>query len=361
MAVFNDRILLQRDLVLVMAALADEIRLRILAALSGEPLSVQEIQEILALKQSRTSRHLQILARVGLVEGVRDGSRVYYGLHQDIRRSSELSGLLAAAGIAGPSGEALRIADGEAAAPRLRRPAAMTEDRDRLQAVLAERRRDAIEHFQQHGQEQDRLQSGLVDSNFYRRQVLAMLPEDAGLTLDLGCGAGELARLLATRAPRLICVDQSPNMIEHAERRVADPNAEFRIGALEHLPVKDGEIDTVVASMVLHHMPDPASALREIRRALRPGGCLVLAELDRHDVEAMRANFGDFWLGFPQARMHRALEEAGFSVERQASGEGVGQLKCIFFLARRTKTTRAIEPAAQRARRSRPPARALMN
>ncbi len=68
MSIFTDNVILQRDLVQVMSALADATRLRILGVLSGEPLNVNEIQAILELKQSRTSRHLQILARVGLVE-----------------------------------------------------------------------------------------------------------------------------------------------------------------------------------------------------------------------------------------------------------------------------------------------------
>ncbi len=212
----------------------------------------------------------------------------------------------------------------------------MQFDRERLQEILQVRRQDSIEHFQRYGEDQDRLQSGLVDSEFYRERVVQLLPQSPGVTLDLGCGAGELARLLAAKAPRLICVDQSPNMIERAEQRVNSPTVEFRIGALEHLPVRDGEVDTVIASMVLHHMPDPIAALREISRALRPGGCLVLAELDRHEVEVMRTNFGDFWLGFTKARLERALREVGFTVNGFEKGQGGGQLSCLFYRALRT-------------------------
>ncbi len=334
-----------RPLVEILKALADDVRLRILGVLGREPLSVNEIRDILGFRQSRCSRHLQILARAGLVEGARDGTRIYYAIHPEVERSAELSALLAAIGV-GSGGARFPVPalHPETDAATLKRPREMKRDYERLTSHLSERKRDAIQHFQAYGQDQDRLQRGLVDSDFYRDRILALLPEDPGVAVDLGCGSGELSRLLANRTPRLICVDQSPNMLERARQRVESPRAEYRIGALEHLPLGDGEADTVVASMVLHHMPDPLAALREIRRALRPGGTLILAELDHHEEEVMRTRFADFWLGFPSARLQKALAESGFRVMQKEGGRGAGELDCLFFVAKTEGRARR-EPA----------------
>ncbi|MCR9144676.1 MAG: metalloregulator ArsR/SmtB family transcription factor [bacterium] len=368
---------MENDIVNILKALADEARLRILGVLSPEPLSVSEVCAALAMRQSRVSRHLKILSRAGIVEGYRAGTHVYYSLHPRISRSAELSALLATLGLgAGGSGfprlsaDYLALSDSATGAERaFEMPSAMAADRAKLDALLKDRKELSIQFFQSFGADQDRQQQQLVDSAFYRERILALLPVDAGVTLDLGCGTGQLASMLATRSPRLICVDQSPNMLERARQALGQSDAdaksgkarpefraEFRIGALEHLPLRDGEADTVVASMILHHMPEPVVALREMHRVLRPGGTLLLAELDRHREEVMRTEFADFWLGFSQGRLERALADAGFQVAKVERGRGEGALECLFFRAASVETgDRAMHEGAKPGKnRSRP-------
>lgn len=361
---------MERNIVQILKALADEARLRILGVLSPEPLSVSEVCQALKMRQSRISRHLKILARAGIVEGYRAGSRVYYSLHPRIARSAELSGLLASLGVGQGganfprlSADYLRMSDSADGSQRaFEMPSAMTEDRAELNALLKDRKNLSLQFFQSFNADQDLQQQALVDSQFYRDQILELLPADPGLTLDLGCGTGQLARLLAARVERLVCVDQSPNMLERARDALdafdarsggrGKPNAaQFRIGALEHLPLRDGEADTVIASMILHHIPEPVVALREIRRVLAPGGVLILAELDRHREEVMRTEFADFWLGFSSARLKRALSDAGFAVEAESRGKGAGSLECLFFRANTSGTPAPV--------RSRGPSRRL--
>ncbi len=350
---------MERNIVQILKALADEARLRILGVLSPEPLSVSEVCQALKMRQSRVSRHLKILARAGIVEGYRAGSRVYYSLHPRIARSTELSGLLASLGVGpaqsagananalGPGADYLRMSALADASPQraFEMPPAMTEDRAELTALLKDRKDLSLQFFQSFNADQDRQQQALVDSQFYRDQILELLPADPGLTLDLGCGAGQLARLLAAQVDQLVCVDQSPNMLERARDVLGQTAAQFRIGALEHLPLRDGEADTVIASMILHHIPEPVVALREIRRVLAPGGVLILAELDRHKEEVMRTEFADFWLGFSSARLQRALSDAGFAVEAESRGQGAGTLECLFYRANTSGTPAPLKPA----------------
>jgi ArsR family transcriptional regulator len=334
---------LERSIVNILKALADEARLRILGVLSPEPLSVNEVCNVLGMRQSRVSRHLNILSRAGIVEGHRAGVHVYYSLHPRVERSAELAAMLAALGL-GTGGASfprlavdyVRLSDSATGAAReFELPPAMSNDRDKLDLLLRDRKESSLRFFQAFGQDQEIQQRHLVDSRFYREKLLELLPADPGVTLDLGCGTGQLARMLAARLARLICVDQSPNMLERARQAVDLPGVEFRIGALEHLPLRDGEVDTVVASMILHHMPEPVLGLREIRRVLKPGGQLLLAELDRHREEVMRTAFADFWLGFSQARLERSLRDAGFVLADIERGRGAGSLDCLFLRAER--------------------------
>ena len=336
---------LERSAVKILKALADDVRLRILGVLAGEPLTVSEICEVLKMRQSRVSRHLSILSRAGIVEGQRAGIHVYYSIHPRVRRSAELSALLAALGLGegGASfprwtGEYAQVSDSASGGRReFELPAPMIEDdRKGLADLLGNRKQNSLDHFESLGPDQDRLQQGLVDSEFYRTKILQMLPEEPGVTLDLGCGTGMLARRLAGRLARLICVDQSPNMLDRARMALgtgAGSRVEFRIGALEHLPLGNGEADTVIASMILHHIPEPGLALAEMFRVLRPGGRLILAELDRHKAEVMRTRFADFWLGFPEERLRNALGEADFEVRSVDRGRGQGDLDCLFIEA----------------------------
>ena len=292
----------------VFKALADESRLRILGALVREPLSVNELMEVLEMGQSRVSRHLKILALAGILESRRDGARVYYGLY--LHPTRLVARILEALEQSGEKNQG---------------------DLKNLARVLEERKSESIDHFQKYGAEQDRRQAGLVDANFYRQEILSLLPASPGIAADLGSGSGELALMLRGRVESLICVDQSPNLLERVRRAI--PESDTRIGALEHLPLGDGEADTVIASMVFHHLPDPRQAIAEAFRILKPGGLLLVAELASHAREEMRVKFADFWLGFPRERLLEYLTDAGFDAKLSRGGRGRGELECMFLTA----------------------------
>ena len=115
------------------------------------------------------------------------------------------------------------------------------------------------------------------------------------------------------RVARVIAVDDSAAMLQAARRRLrAFPNVELRRGRLETLPLDDGVLDAAVCALVLHHVPDPAVALVEAARVLRPGGRLLVVDMLPHDREHYRQQMGHVWLGFAEHQFASYLTAAGF-------------------------------------------------
>jgi ubiquinone/menaquinone biosynthesis C-methylase UbiE len=102
--------------------------------------------------------------------------------------------------------------------------------------------------------------------------------------LDVGCGTGYFSRLVARRVgPNgvVVGIDPSESMIQYARQKTASiGNCEFQVGAAEALPFPVDHFEVVVSSLVLHHLPEDLRlrALDEMRRVLRPGGALLVAE-----------------------------------------------------------------------------------
>ena len=91
------------------------------------------------------------------------------------------------------------------------------------------------------------------------------------------------------------------------------------VGELDHLPLADGEAQFACLNMVLHHLSHPDAALREIHRILAPGAWLVVTDFDKHEMEAMRTEYGDRWLGFSPDEIKTILNRTGFEAEEPLS------------------------------------------
>jgi ArsR family transcriptional regulator len=276
-------------------ALADETRLRLARLLLRGPLNVNEIIDVLQMGQSRVSRHLKILSEAGLVASQRQGTWIYYQADRDAGEplAREILALL------------LRH---ERSLPRY------TEDLQGLEAII-ERRREKTRSFFDSITDPDELHQCL-NGEFYRRVALSLLPEHCQVALDLGTGSGLLLPELLGRAARVIAVDASRTMLELARQTAGEgaSRCDFRLGDLAHLPVADGEVDTVVACMVLHHVSHPAEALAEAWRALRPGGQLGIVDLYQHDDESLRERLADLWLGFSPEEVEGWLRSLDFEI-----------------------------------------------
>jgi ubiquinone/menaquinone biosynthesis C-methylase UbiE len=128
---------------------------------------------------------------------------------------------------------------------------------------------------------------------------------------DVGTGTGFLAELALDAGARVIGVDISDAMLAQVMSRFAGRPFEARQGDTAALPLQTEEVDAVLGNMVLHHAEDPPAAIREMARALKPGGTLVITDADSHTHEWLRTEQHDRWLGFARGDVSRWFQEAG--------------------------------------------------
>jgi ArsR family transcriptional regulator len=276
-----------------LSTLADATRSRMLLLLDRNELTVSELCGVLQLPQSTVSRHLKTLLDAGWVTSRRDGTSRYYTLMLDGR---------------GPAARRLwtllreQVGDSTAAA----------QDARRLKTIIRERQSKSREFFESAARQWDKLREEMFGRASYLQALPALLDPDWTVG-DLGCGTGQVAAALAPFVTRVIAVDRSGEMLQAARRRLRDhANVEVRRGELESPPIADRELDAATLMLVLHHLSDPAEALREAARALRPGGRLVICDMLPHDREDYRQQMGHVWLGFGEEQLTGLLADAGF-------------------------------------------------
>ena len=113
----------------------------------------------------------------------------------------------------------------------------------------------------------------------YQKYLLRRVGEHRGDALDVGCGTGEFTRELASRCRRVTGIDVADCMIEEAQKRNTLPNIEYlKIDAIRLLRDREKEFDVIVSIATLHHL-DVEAFFNAARRALRPGGVLLVLDL----------------------------------------------------------------------------------
>src|SRR5580692_4475314 len=274
-------------------ALSDPTRLRIIALLEREELSVNELQEITRMGQSRISTHLGLLQEAGLLASRREGKRTFYR---------------AAAGADPMAGEFIQLA--------VRGAKEMPEqsgDQLNLKRILLRRSEQAQLYFNQVAGRFDRSYGPGRSWQAFGQLLLRALPPL--VIADLGSGEGLLSELLARRAKKVIAVDNSEKMVAFGANKAKKnglKNLEFRLGDLENPPIEPGSVDLVVLSQALHHAASPKESIASSHKILRPGGQFLMLDLLKHNFDRAHELYGDRWLGFAETDLQGWLEAAGF-------------------------------------------------
>ena len=257
-----------------------------------EELSVAELQEILGMGQSRISSQLGLLRTVNLVSDRREGKNAFYS---------------ARANLPAKTAALIRVAvDSVSELP------AMGEDRENLDRILEKRRRTQEQYFD--------LIAGRLGRNYCPGRSweaighLALRLTPSIDIADLGAGEGLISQLLARRARQVWCIDNSPRMVDvgtELARKNGLDNLAYKLGDIEDVPLPDASVDLAILSQALHHAQHPQVAVDEAFRILRPGGQLLVLDLNAHTFEKARELYADVWLGFKESALHSFLKKSG--------------------------------------------------
>jgi len=280
---------------MLLKLIADPTRLRLLALFLREELSVAELQEVLNMGQSRISSQLALLRQGGVVIDRREGRKAFYSLRANLPKV-QIDLLHAAVATVQPKMPEFEL------------------DAENLERVLQKRRRTQEQYF-------SRI-AGRFGKNYtpgrswkaFAQLTLRLTPEIA--IADLGAGEGLLSQLLARRASQVWCIDNSPRMVEAGTalaKKNGLENLSYKLGDIEEVPLPDDSVDLAILSQALHHALHPQKAISEAHRILKPGGQLLVLDLQEHDFEKARELYADHWLGFSKNTLHSFLAGAGFT------------------------------------------------
>ena len=171
---------------------------------------------------------------------------------------------------------------------------------------------DASKYFAGVAGQWDELRSGYFTEEVRQAAIHKAYLRPEMIVADVGAGTGFITAGLAPLVQKVYVFDGSPAMLDVARRNLNEfDNLVFQEADGLSLPLPDASLDAIFANMYLHHCADPLAAIQEMVRVLRPGGRLVLTDLDAHSYEWMKAEMADVWLGFERSQVRSWLEQAG--------------------------------------------------
>jgi ArsR family transcriptional regulator len=271
--------------------LSDPTRVRLLALLEREELTVAELSAVLRLAQPRVSTHLAKLKEADLVRDRRAGVSSYY------RYNGELDA---------KEGALLRALKESVDDALLR------DDERRLPAALAKRARTEGWADTVAGDMERHYSPGRTWETLARGMTQLV---ETGDVLDVASGDGVLAELLAPRARSIVCVDASVRVVDAARLRLkAFANVEVRVGDMHALDFPAARFDLVLLMHALTYSDKPAAVIAEAARVLRRGGRVLAATLGRHAHRTSVEPFEHRNLGFTVDELHEFARAAKLEV-----------------------------------------------
>jgi ubiquinone/menaquinone biosynthesis C-methylase UbiE len=278
-------------------AVGEASRLRLLHLLAQGELNVTELTQILGQSQPRISRHLKLMCDAGLLDRYREGSWVLFRL-KDSGSGASLARVVID----------LLPSNG----------AQITRDSEQLKAVREARAQEAQRYFKANAANWHEIRALHVSEHEVEVAWLKLIGEgDIGTLIDLGTGTGRVLELLAARAGRAIGVDANREMLAVARaniQKLGFRNVQVRQGDVNALTLTDGSADLVTIHQVLHYLDDPARALAEAARVLKPGGRLLTVDFAPHELEFLREDHAHRRLGIAAEHMAGWLQRAGLEL-----------------------------------------------
>jgi len=295
--------------------------MRVMALCAQGDLTVSELVTLLGQSQPRVSRHLKLLCEAGLLQRLREGSWVFHRLPTETTALAyQLLSLI-------PTDDDVILRDSE-----------------RLKAIKAERAAKAAAYFDQNAKEWNAIRAlhvpdALVEKTLLDRLVLSGEEE----FLDVGTGTGRMLEILGPKVQQGWGVDLSSEMLAIARTALAAQdlsNCAVRQGDMYQIPFANESFDLLTIHQVLHYSDEPARALEEATRVLRPNGQLVLIDFAPHDQEALREHHQHRRLGFSDDEIQTLCADHGLTLQTIDHLDGT-PLTVTLWIAR--KTVQALE------------------
>ncbi|MTI06046.1 metalloregulator ArsR/SmtB family transcription factor [Roseibium denhamense] len=279
-------------------AVGETTRLRLIALLAEAELTVKDATAILGQSQPRISRHLKLLAEADVIQRFPEGSWVYYRLAD------------------GPEGQLARgLVDRIASDDPV-----LAADQERFKSIRKAKAEEAAAYFAARALSWDKERALHIPEHDVEAAMRAALGDTPIHSfLDLGTGTGRLLEVFSDRYSNALGIDASHDMLAVARANLAEAglaNAQVRHGDVYALNVPPRSFDVIVIHQVLHFLDDPARALAEAARALRPGGRLLIADFAPHELEFLRDKHAHRRLGFAHEQMERWLHANELDLEQ---------------------------------------------
>ncbi len=169
-------------------------------------------------------------------------------------------------------------------------------------------------YFETIAQDWDNMRTGFFPTSVREKAIAEMVLQPNMQVADIGAGTGFLTEGLAHLPIQVTAIDESKKMLEVMKQKFKNnTNIKYLISESENIQLADNYLDYALANMYLHHVERPAISIAEIYRTLKPGGKLIITDLDKHDFEFLVTEQNDRWMGFERSDIKRWFEEAGFT------------------------------------------------
>lgn len=169
-------------------------------------------------------------------------------------------------------------------------------------------------YFNQVASDWDQMRAGFFPVSV-REKAIEQIDIKAGMTIaDIGAGTGFITEGLLNHPVQIMAVDESEIMLDTMRQKFAgQERIHYLLSESEALKLADHSVDHALANMYLHHVERPSAAIAELYRILKPGGKLVITDLDEHNHEFLRMEHHDRWMGFKRDDIRAWFKQAGFS------------------------------------------------
>lgn len=273
-------------LIKALKASGEPTRLRILAALSHNELTVSELIDLLKQSQPRVSRHLKLLQEAGLIERFQEGAWVFQRLSVDSRSATIVKNII----------ELINFDD-----------PVFKKDQLKVQKIISKNAELAANYFAEHAVDWDKVRT-MVGSD--EKIETALLQTVKGRQfesmIDMGTGTGRIAEIFAPFVNKVTGFDASAEMLKLARAKFEKANlthCQARLGDIADLSVADGSADLITVHQVLHYLDRPFSVIEEIKRLLAPMGIALIIDFAKHQHEFLRTDHAHRRLGFTQSEV----------------------------------------------------------